>query len=125
MGACLLLWIPRAQASSGLVLQLRSEAPLHVGSHATVELTVYAKPAARHALLITLNSEGPAIEPVRSRWLASDASEITDEFLKFRVPLWVRSEGTAVLRIDAQAYQCERTCAALKADAAETLTVLP
>ena len=77
-------------------------------------------------LLLTVASEGAAIQVVRGRFLRADgrAEQGTrGARLRFVVPVVVRAQGSAIVRADLLTYRCQTSCRALRASTRRTLEV--
>lgn len=114
-----------ASAQSGPTLRVEIEAPeaLREGDRRAVIARVHG--AGAHPLLLTPRSEGTAVEVVRGRLLRAEARDPAADVLEFRVPVVARSSGTAVLRVEAAGYTCERRCRLVRAEASLVLNVAP
>lgn len=117
---------PAAARSDGPVLSVRigNLDVLQAGQPAAIDVWVQIPAGSPLPLLLTPSTEGDAVSVVRGRMLGSDA-QASPEGLLFRVPLMVRTEGTAILRVLVESYACDKVCRPVRASATRTLRARP
>jgi hypothetical protein len=110
--------------ADGIRLRLeRPEGPLVEGAREELRAIVAFDAPNDRPLLVTPESEGPAVEVVRGRLLRSDADDAAAPELVFRIPIVARAVGTATVRVRVRGYVCARRCRSVIATGEATLRV--
>jgi len=89
---------------------------------AELELRV-VPPRGRRTWMVTLASEGTAVEVVRGRLLPSDAVDLEARPILLRVPIVARGRGVALVHATLTGWSCEETCREVSLEATTTLHV--
>lgn len=116
-----------AQAPAELEVSLEAPDGLTVGDRAEVIAILRLRPANDLPVLVTPSAEGTAVEVVRGRLLRADASEddAATGTLRFAVPIVAKGPGTAVLRVRAMGWACDRRCRQSTGETTVTVRVRP
>jgi hypothetical protein len=105
----LALFVTSTASADGIRLRLEiPDGPLVEGAREELRAIVTFESPNTRPLLVTPESEGPAIEVVRGRLLRSDADDPAAEPLVFRIPIVARAVGTATVRVRVRGYVCTR-----------------
>jgi len=91
-----------------------------------LEVVLALGDGAAQPLLLTVTSEGAAIQVVRGRFLGADGRDEHTQHgarLRFVVPIIVRAQGSAIVRAELLTYRCMDGCRALRATSRRTLEV--
>lgn len=111
-----------AQASS---IVIEPHASMHVGDRASLVVRLDLPADAAEPVLLTTSSEGTALEVVRGRFVRFDAADPKAPSLRFEVPMVARAPGTAIFRVHALFYRCEKTCIAVEQDVQALIEIAP
>jgi hypothetical protein len=112
-----------AATAPPLRIEIKGDSSLARGSHASVPILVELADPKSGPLLLTPSIEGAAIELLRGRLLGADAKTLDETHLRFELPVFARSEGTAILRIELSAYECSQRCRRVSASDSRVLIV--
>jgi len=112
----------RAQPTEDASLTFATPAPLTTDQRAELSLELTPPPGGR-AWMITLRSEGTAVEVVRGRLLATDAVDANARPLELRVPIVARSPGVGIVHAELSGWRCAESCEAVSLEASVTLHV--
>lgn len=114
-------------AAESVRLSLAPEHTLRAGAHAAIEVFVELPPGNDSPLLLTPSLEGGALEVVRGRLTRPDGKPVdgAPTRLRFEIPVWARSEGTAILNVDLMTYVCKRTCDRVTVRRSQVVRVRP
>jgi hypothetical protein len=112
-----------AESTPALRVEIQGDSSLPRGSHVSVPILVELARPDSAPLLLTPSIEGGAIELLRGRLLAADAKRLDPTHLRFELPVFARSEGTAILRIELSAYVCSERCRRVSASDSRVLIV--
>lgn len=123
LAAAAILALPARAQAPGIHVALEPPSELIEGDRTEVMAVVVVDPPNDIPLLVTPNSEGAAVEVVRGRLLRADAIDPEAEPLRFRIPIVARSAGTAVLRVRATGWVCDRRCRPASGEASVALRV--
>jgi hypothetical protein len=92
---------------------------------ARLEVVVKLGAGRTEPLLLSVTSEGEALQVVRGRFVRADAHSQEAGTLRFSVPIVVRAQGSAIVRVELSTYRCERSCREQRASARRTIAVGP